>query len=374
MLTKSDSKYVIGGLCFNLKCWENRGWIGISNSDVWKATVAALRQHNAPIFFQWVKGHSGDSGNEGADELAGRGAQLGEDEASPANVDIDHEFNVDGARLSTLTQSQAYNLLRMAAAKEERSSSQRIVAQVMAAVKEINGVEPMATRLWTSIHHKDVSRPIRGFLRKALQNTFKIGIFWERLGPQYAVRGECPHCKVPESMEHILLECNIEGQATLWKLVRELWEGKGQKWIQPSLGIALGATLIQIQNRKGDVDKAATRMYRILMTETIHLIWKIRCQRRIQRGDDDPSGWHTREEIRGLWITAMNRRLMIDRMLVDKRRYGSKALTKAVVLAMWKGTLLNEKALPEDWLDQSGVLVGIVPGCKRPRGRHRVPH
>ncbi|PBK61109.1 hypothetical protein ARMSODRAFT_840617, partial [Armillaria solidipes] len=59
---------------------------------------------------------------------------------------------------------------------------------------------------------------------------------------------------------------------------------------------------------------------------------------------------------------TINQRLTIDRVLVNKHRYGSRVLKKAVVLSTWRGTLLNEKALPaKDWLDQNGVLVGMVP-------------
>ncbi|KAK0231845.1 ribonuclease H-like domain-containing protein, partial [Armillaria nabsnona] len=74
----TDSKYVLKGLCFHLQQWENNGWIGVSNSNVWNATVAALRQCNTLIYFQWVKGHNGNTGNEGADKLVGKGAQLDE--------------------------------------------------------------------------------------------------------------------------------------------------------------------------------------------------------------------------------------------------------------------------------------------------------
>ncbi|KAK0496498.1 hypothetical protein EDD18DRAFT_1309569 [Armillaria luteobubalina] len=229
-----------------------------------------------------------------------------------------------------------------------------MVQQVLVTVEDINGVEPPPSSLWKSIRHKDISRPIWGFLWKAIHGTFKIGAFWDHLSPQYAQRGECPGCKVPETMEHILTECEITGQSMLWSLARELWEMKGLEWIPPTYGVALGASLLQIRGENGKVSPLATRLYRILATETVHLIWKINCQRRIQQGDDDPTKWHSEEQ-------AMNKRLTIDRLLVNKLQYGSKAMMKAKVLSTWRGTLHDEKSLLEDWISQRGVLVGIVP-------------
>ncbi|KAK0489651.1 ribonuclease H-like domain-containing protein [Armillaria luteobubalina] len=364
----SDSKYIIEGLCFHLKCWEDNGWMGMSNSDIWKATAAALHKRGAPIYFWWVKGHNGNRGNEGADTLSEEGAALGDEYASPADTEICHEFDVDGACLAALTQSQVYNHIRVSKRIKTRDLARNTTQRVIATIQEINGVEPIEQRLWRSVRNKDVSRPIRGFLWKALQNTFKIGSFWEHLGPQYASRGECPECKTMEDMEHILIDCTINGHALLWDLARELQEGRGQEWIPLSYGSILGATL------KGDVDPVATWLYRIMMTKTMHLIWKIHCQRRIQRVESDPSTWHSLDEVRNLWIDTMNKRLMIDRLLVNRQRYDTRALRKVKVLSTWKGTLLNKKSLLEDWIDQSRVLVGMVLVQKQPRGRHRAPH
>ncbi len=72
-------------------------------------------------------------------------------------MDICHEFNVDGARLSALIQSQMYKLLRMTAGITEWSSAQMLVKQVMATLKNVNSVEPLHTRRWRLIQHKDVS-------------------------------------------------------------------------------------------------------------------------------------------------------------------------------------------------------------------------
>ncbi len=47
-----------------------------------------------------------------------------------------------------------------------------------------------------------------------------------------------------------------------------------------------------------------------------------------------------------------------------------KVMKKQMVLRTWKGVLQDEKAMQKDWITQDGVLVGIVLGRKRPRGRH----
>ncbi len=39
IITISDLKYVIKGLCFNLQQWEDSGWVRILNSELWKVTA-----------------------------------------------------------------------------------------------------------------------------------------------------------------------------------------------------------------------------------------------------------------------------------------------------------------------------------------------
>ena len=71
---RSDSTYVVN--CFRDRWWagwEKRGWKNsqkkdVANQDLWKPLVAAYKEGD--ITFTWVKGHSGDAGNEEADELA----------------------------------------------------------------------------------------------------------------------------------------------------------------------------------------------------------------------------------------------------------------------------------------------------------------
>ena len=46
---------------------------------------------------------------------------------------------------------------------------------------------------------------------------------------------------------------------------------------------------------------------------------------------------------------------------MTNKRYETKAISTKIVLSAWSGTLQNELSLPENWINCSGVLVGIKP-------------
>lgn len=75
----TDSTYVRQGITTWIHNWKRRGWITtdkqpVKNVDLWQALEAACAQHD--VEWRWVKGHSGDPGNEKADALANAGAAL----------------------------------------------------------------------------------------------------------------------------------------------------------------------------------------------------------------------------------------------------------------------------------------------------------
>jgi len=72
----TDSKYVLQGIEEWIHNWKKRGWRGankkpVKNIELWKELDELRDKHN--IKWNWVKGHSGDPGNEKADMLANRG-------------------------------------------------------------------------------------------------------------------------------------------------------------------------------------------------------------------------------------------------------------------------------------------------------------
>ena len=72
----TDSKYVLDGMTKWLPGWKKKGWKTaakkpVKNVELWQRLDAAVQANN--VSWQWVKGHSGDEGNEYADMLANRG-------------------------------------------------------------------------------------------------------------------------------------------------------------------------------------------------------------------------------------------------------------------------------------------------------------
>ena len=78
VLLYTDSKYVMDGIREWLPNWKKRGWKTASrkpvkNQDLWQALDAANGQHE--VTWKWVRGHTGNPGNEAADALANRGIE-----------------------------------------------------------------------------------------------------------------------------------------------------------------------------------------------------------------------------------------------------------------------------------------------------------
>ncbi|MEY2890447.1 MAG: hypothetical protein RJA98_355 [Pseudomonadota bacterium] len=77
VLVYTDSEYVRKGITEWIHGWKLRGWKTadkkpVKNADLWERLDALRKLHE--VEWRWVKGHSGDPGNERADALANKGA------------------------------------------------------------------------------------------------------------------------------------------------------------------------------------------------------------------------------------------------------------------------------------------------------------
>lgn len=72
----TDSTYLRKGITEWLPNWKRRNWRTadkkpVKNADLWQQLEAEAARHE--VDWRWVKGHSGDPGNEAADQLANEG-------------------------------------------------------------------------------------------------------------------------------------------------------------------------------------------------------------------------------------------------------------------------------------------------------------
>lgn len=71
----TDSNYLRQGITQWLAQWKRRGWKTaarkpVKNQDLWQRLDSATARHQ--VHWHWVRGHSGNAGNEAADALANR--------------------------------------------------------------------------------------------------------------------------------------------------------------------------------------------------------------------------------------------------------------------------------------------------------------
>lgn len=74
----TDSSYLRQGITEWMANWKRKNWKTaagkpVKNQDLWQALDEAATRHQ--VSWHWVKGHSGDEGNELADELARKGME-----------------------------------------------------------------------------------------------------------------------------------------------------------------------------------------------------------------------------------------------------------------------------------------------------------
>ena len=74
----TDSQYVRQGIMSWIHNWKKNGWKNsqkkpVKNADLWQQLDDMAQNHD--IDWQWVKGHSGNPGNEKADALANQGVE-----------------------------------------------------------------------------------------------------------------------------------------------------------------------------------------------------------------------------------------------------------------------------------------------------------
>jgi len=353
----TDSEYVIDGLTNHLENWENDGWISIKNSTLFKKAAHLLRIRSARTIFQWTKGHNGNRGNEESDCLAKRGAK--KNIPDRLDMEIPEEFDIQGAKLATLTQAKAYRGILERKKIEPRNTTRNNIQLTREAINQTLGTRETEATIWRNLRKPIIKPIIQQFLYKTMHGTHMIGKYWRNIS-RHEHREECTTCNTTESMEHILTTCRERTTQLVWTMARNLWPHDNTPWPNITLGTILGCGCISLrsdqrhrenneQNGSGFL-KGPTRLLQIIISESAYLIWVLRCERVIQSKE------HSEDEIQGRWLRAINERLTTDKITAIRiiRKDGFTTL----VVNTWEQALEKERELPPNWINCSEVLVG----------------
>jgi ribonuclease HI len=335
--------------------WEHEGWTGVPHRDVLRCLAAELKARKAPTTFKLAAPGSPDRALcRQANLLAKRAAKnptdtlwvltLPQDTALPG-------LSLQGNRQRVFYQSIREEKTRVLA---PRPSTIKMLEVVRRDVENTFGLHVSDADIWRSVQAKDILPRTSQFLWKGLHNAHRIGNYWTNI-PECEDRAVCKDCDEIEDLEHILIGCQSPGREIIWKAAETLWLERESDWPTVSLGTILGCGLAEFRDDKGKPKRGTQRLYRILMSESAYMIWRLRNDRVISR-DGEPA---TTDEIMNKWKFVINQRLQVDRTLASRPKMGKRpALAPQLVLATWSNTLDDEYSLPADWLREPRVLVG----------------
>lgn len=231
--------------------------------------------------------------------------------------------------------------------------------RVLAYTRGSGRPETTAAMIWKSIRHPDFQRKIVDFLWKILHNAHRVGSYWNKI-PGLEARSQCTECGVEDTMEHILFHCRAYGRRAVWVHAQLLWEKKGLQWKPVCLESLVSAGIPEQEMTGSQIRPAHTRLWRLLVTESAHLIWRLRCERVIGHEGDD--GWHhTEKAVTTQWLRAINNRLRQDVTRANPR-FGRLALKSELVKETWGDLIPPPDYTNKRWIERiDRVLVGIDP-------------
>lgn len=320
----TDSKYVIDGLTSHLSDWDNIGWIAVQNVKFFQKVAYLLQRRSASTQFKWIKGHNGDPGNKGSDELTKEGANKAL--IDDLDLQIPMEFSTRGAKLSAMTQALAYKGIRQIKMERTPPVLPDLLLEIREAIRSFNGQHETNATIWRSFRKPILRTRVQQYFYKSVHQALMVGDVWNHI-PTYEYRETCQTCDTMESMTHILTQCAARSNQIVWSLAKEAWPHRDNSWPPITIGLILGIGCLNSprhENPQDQIDqqrinprtrataKGKTHLLQILISESAHLIWVLRCERTIC-GDN-----HTDAEIKARWLRKINERLTGNRITATK--------------------------------------------------------
>ena len=201
---------------------------------------------------------------------------------------------------------------------------------------------------------------VQQFFYKTLHGTQKLGRYWLNI-QDLEERCFCRVCEDDETMAHVLASCRHPTRTQIWQMAKDLWPHEENTWPEIALGTIIGCNTISVEttrkkkDRDGQTlltkehDPGATRLLKILISESAYLIWTLRCERTIHGKD------HTNKQIEATWLRIINKRLSEDKTTATKVLRKEHYITK--VRDTWERALYKRYGdLPEDWIIRNMVF------------------
>ncbi|KIO25929.1 hypothetical protein M407DRAFT_236299 [Tulasnella calospora MUT 4182] len=313
---------------------EDEGWLGTQNADLIRAALFLIRTRTAETYIQKVKAHSGIRGNEEADTMAKEGLEKEID--TSVMIVIPPNWDYSGARLQSLTFNQMYRWISHLNQEGKDTAAQMIVPDILSEIYDQTGIPYTEQVLWASIRTPPIRREVQDFLWQAIHGRTVCGAFFSKWGEEWIDRQYC-ECGNLESLQHILTGCEDRP----W--VEEIWNAsiglinqarcmKGSTLSPPTYNQILAVGLLNTAN------KPATRLSKIIISETAYLIWKLR------------NAWVIRKETMsseraiGALKETILKRAKVDldsTRLPENRLDRKKRESKGLVTATWEVLLGN---------------------------------
>src|SRR5260370_35711885 len=169
----------------------------------------------------------------------------------------------------------------------------------------------------------------------------------------------CTKCDSPETMQHILFNCDTNQSNLIWSIAKEVCTCKNIPWlISLDITTIMALPLLKVHSPEGNIQNGATHLFLIVMSECAFLIWKLRCKRILDVTPEEPEKIRLPQEAHNQMLATINNRLDQDKILTSRKRqrYRTKGLPEHLMLSTWAGTLSNKSSIPENWICASGVL------------------
>ncbi|KAN0109167.1 hypothetical protein V8E52_009598, partial [Russula decolorans] len=293
----------------------------VQNASLFQRAAFLLRRRSATTHLKWVKGHNGDLGNEESDRLAKEGANKPVPDV--LDLQVPTEFDPRGAKLSALTQAIAYKGIRRMKMNRALPVKPDLLQEIREAIRNFNRHQETDASVWKSFRKPILRTRVQQFYYKSVHQALMVGDVWNHI-PNYEYRKTCRTCNTTESMTHILTQCATRANRIIWNLAEQTWPHHNDPWPVITIGLILGISCLNIPSNDNQqnclernprtlaIQKGKIRLLQILISESAHLIWVLRCERMIHEDE------HMDEEIKTRWRRKINERLTCDRITATK--------------------------------------------------------